>query len=106
MGNLRSPLCLLIFTLLRHDYYTTISKNYFSKFSVPRSCYLLQANNNRFAVVICTRHVAKRPSKRSALVIVILEENKYNTISGVATGGQGGALAPPSYCELTFLSGL
>ena len=27
-----------------------------------------EANNNRFAVVVCARHVVKRPSKRSALV--------------------------------------
>ena len=28
-----------------------------------------KANNNRFAVVVCARHVVKRPSKRSVLVI-------------------------------------
>ena len=28
----------------------------------------VEANNNRFAVVVCPRHVVKRPSKRSALV--------------------------------------
>ena len=29
-----------------------------------------EANNNRFVVVVCARHVVKRPSKRIALVIV------------------------------------
>ena len=28
-----------------------------------------KANNNREAVVVCARHVVKRPSKRSVLVI-------------------------------------
>ena len=30
-----------------------------------------KANNNREAVVVCARHVVKRPSKRSVLVIII-----------------------------------
>ena len=35
-------------------------------------------NNNRFAVVVCARHVVKRPSKRSALVyIYTLSGQKY-----------------------------
>ena len=29
-----------------------------------------KANNNREAVVVCARHVVKRPSKRSVLVCV------------------------------------
>ena len=29
------------------------------------------ANNNREAVVVCARHVVKRPSKRSVLVVNI-----------------------------------
>ena len=30
-----------------------------------------KANNNREAVVVCARHVVKRPSKRSVLVYTI-----------------------------------
>ena len=30
-----------------------------------------KANNNSEAVVVCARHVMKRPSKRSVLVIII-----------------------------------
>ena len=29
-----------------------------------------KANNNREAVVVCARHVVKRPSKRSVLVYI------------------------------------
>ena len=32
----------------------------------------VEANNNREAVVVCARHVVKRPSKRSALAHIIL----------------------------------
>ena len=31
-----------------------------------------KANNNREAVVVCARHVVKRPSKRSVLVVTKL----------------------------------
>ena len=39
-------------------------KNSFLRHEVP-----FKANNNREAVVVCARHVVKRPSKRSVLVI-------------------------------------
>ena len=46
-----------------------ISKNFsFLRHEVP-----FKANNNREAVVVCARHVVKRPSKRSVLVIFKLE---------------------------------
>ena len=32
-----------------------------------------KANNNREAVVVCAKHVVKRPSKRSVLVCIIFE---------------------------------
>ena len=39
-------------------------------FSQPRGIkWRLKANNNREAVVVCTKHVVKRPSKRSVLVV-------------------------------------
>ena len=38
-------------------------------FAYPSRKYRVEANNNRKAVVICARHVVKRPSKRSALVL-------------------------------------
>ena len=32
-----------------------------------------KANNNREAVVVCARHVVKRPSKRSVLVYIYIQ---------------------------------
>ena len=40
----------------------------FNFFSFLRHEVPFKANNNREAVVVCVRHVVKRPSKRSVLV--------------------------------------
>ncbi len=64
--------------LLRHLNCTKISKTIFLKFFIKNphcearsaEVMLLHANNNRKAVVVYARHVAKRPSKRSALVYI------------------------------------
>ena len=39
----------------------------------------VEANNNRFAVVVFARHVVKRPSKRSALVVKKLIDLETDT---------------------------
>ena len=45
----------------------------FQFFSHPRGIKCRpKANNNREAVVVCARHVVKRPNKRSVLVYYIL----------------------------------
>ena len=36
-----------------------------------------QANNNREAVVVCARHVVKRPRKRSVLVYIYIYIHVY-----------------------------
>ena len=41
-------------------------------FSFLRHEVPFKANNNREAVVVCARHVVKRPSKRSVLANIIL----------------------------------
>ena len=41
----------------------------FKFFSFLRHEVPFKANNNREAVVVCARHVVKRPSKRSVLVL-------------------------------------
>ena len=40
----------------------------------------VKANNNREAVVVCARHVVKRPSKRSAIVITKIRINESNKL--------------------------
>ena len=37
-----------------------------------------EANNNREAVVVCARHVVKRPSKRNAPVVIITNQILIN----------------------------
>ena len=49
-----------------------------------------KANNNREAVVVCARHVVKRPSKRSVLVVIKIHPahvNKVNLTSITKTMG-------------------
>ena len=36
-----------------------------------------KANNNRFAVVVCARHVVKRPSKRMRASRILISEKKF-----------------------------
>ena len=40
-----------------------------------------KANNNREAVVVCARHVVKRPSKRSVLVYINLCKYFNNVVN-------------------------
>ena len=55
-----------------------VLKSKISKFfSFLRHEVPFQANNNREAVVVCARHVVKRPSKRSVLVYTIKTRLKY-----------------------------
>ena len=44
----------------------------FNFFSFLRHEVPFKANNNREAVVVCARHVVKRPSKRSVLVYIYM----------------------------------
>ena len=44
----------------------------FNFFSFLRHDVPFKANNNREAVVVCARHVVKRPSKRSVLVYIYI----------------------------------
>ena len=48
--------------------YANSSSNYYTKCRV-------EANNNREAVVVCARHVMKRPSKLSVLVFEYVVRN-------------------------------
>ena len=66
--------------LLRHHDGTKFEKtpknSKISNFlAFPRDEMPTQANNNREAVVVCARHVVKRPSKRSVLVSLLLKRN-------------------------------
>ena len=40
-----------------------------------------KANNNREAVVVCARHVMKRPSKRSVLVLIVYQTETARIVS-------------------------
>ena len=42
-----------------------------------------KANNNREAVVVCAKHVVKRPSKRSVLVIIEIITGEWGAVSVV-----------------------
>ena len=65
----KSQICLLIIELIRHHNCTKFKKNLNSKIFKKNShsrrvkCQP-KANNNRKAVVVCAKHVVKRPSKR------------------------------------------
>ena len=63
----------------RNHKYANASLNYcaimtiqnFQFFAIPGTKCQVEANNNREAVVVCARHVVKRPSKRSPLVCIL-----------------------------------
>ena len=45
-----------------------------------------KANSNRDAVVVCARHVVKRPSKRSVLVYIYIWVGKFIPPPGLNPG--------------------
>ena len=49
----------------------------------------VETKNNCEAVVVCARHVMKRPSKRSALVLKYFNSNKDSLINELLTAGSG-----------------